>query len=176
MGWWRCRSLVNSLLHRRLRFLLEARKRRFSVEAWGKSDAAVPGYGGMERNTRQASSAKISESDERIFNAPVLRNGSSNSGTFRRQTAEVELNARGWFYSTDDEFVQRQQLSEVPPILLWCREENWLSGVSRWCEFRCDDVPSGCVLLESVAAARAVWNQVSTSWNSLGWLALRLRI
>jgi len=39
-------------------------------------------------------------------------------GLLRRQTAEVELNARGWFYSTDDEFVQRQQLSEVPPFCL----------------------------------------------------------
>jgi len=64
-----------------------------------QSDAKKTGYGGAwrERTDKHLKGKASSESVQRVFNAPVLRNAAIWDF---RQTAEVELNARGWFYST----------------------------------------------------------------------------
>ncbi len=53
----------------------------------------------MERthSTIIFSKGDIQRPVQRVFNAPVLPNGSRNFGTFRRQTAELELNFMGGF-------------------------------------------------------------------------------
>jgi len=137
---------------------------------WRQSDAqrdyegrAESAPGNLLQRWHQASSAR--------FSMPrCWRMAAQFWDSLKRQTAKGRTESRRWFYSTDGGYVRRWQLFAVPTIPLPDARGNGSVRTSTH-GFGAMMPATPCSEgMGKVPSARAVSNQVSICWNSVGWL------